>query len=111
MCHHDAYPPMKIVAFDHVSPLPETLNEKKFIIVAVDHFSRSVDGKPVKNQLAERFVRYSASLCGKFGVPKLMFADNARQFDNNCMSAIREQFGTQHQTSPAGYSKGNSICE
>lgn len=108
---HESFQPMEVVAFDYLGPLPETLNKKKFVILAIDHFSRFVDAKAVKDQVAERFVRYFAEYCGRFGVPKIMVSDNARQFDNKCLDAIREQFGTTHQISPAGHSQGNAICE
>lgn len=111
MRQHESFQPMEIVAFDYLGPLPETLHGKKFIIVAIDHFTRFVDAKAVKDQIAERFIRYFASFCGKFGIPKRIVSDNAKQFDNKCLDAIREQFGTEHQVTPAGHSQGNAICE
>lgn len=70
-----------------------------------------MDGKAVKDQLAERFVKYFAYYCGRYGIPKTMVTDNAKQFDNRTMEAIRQQFGTFHKMSPAGNSQGNAICE
>ena len=111
MRQHESFQPMEIVGFDYIGPLPETLHRKRFIIIAVDHFTRFVDAKAVKDQVAERFIRYFAEFSGRFGIPTKMVTDNAKQFDNHCLNAIREQFGTAHQVTPAGHSQGNAICE
>lgn len=39
----DTIQPMEVVAFDYVGPLPETMGKKRFIISAIDYFSRFVD--------------------------------------------------------------------
>ena len=108
---HNSFQLMEIVAFDYIGPLPETLHKKKFVILAIDHFTRFVDAKAVKDQMAERFVRYFAAFCSRFGIPSKIVTDNGKQFDNKCLDSIREQFGTEHQITPAGHSQGNSICE
>lgn len=77
--------------------------------VAVDHFTRFIDGKAVKDQRAERFVKYFTEFCGRFGAPRRMVSDNAKTFENNAIDVIREQFNTEHQVSPATNTSRNSI--
>lgn len=111
MRQHEAYCPMEIVSFDFFGPWPQTLSGKKFIILAVDHFTRFVDGIAVEDQIAEKFVLFFVEFASRFGAPKVIVSDCAKQFDNNCLNAIRDQFGTRLQISASGYSQGNTICE
>lgn len=58
MCQHNAIQPLDKVAFDYVGPLPETLGHKRFIIVAIDVFTKFVDLKAVGDQTGKRLAKY-----------------------------------------------------
>jgi len=50
LSENESFEPMDTVALDVIGPLPETLSRKKFIIVAVDHFTRFVAAKALSDK-------------------------------------------------------------
>jgi len=59
MEEHEAFEPMAVVAFDVLGPLPGALARRKFVLVGVDHFSRFMVAKPMRDQTAAKFVKFS----------------------------------------------------
>ncbi|GJR50972.1 reverse transcriptase domain-containing protein [Tanacetum coccineum] len=67
---------------DIVGPLPEAPGKVKFLIVAVDYFTKWVEGKPlasVTGKCVERFVWEHTVCC--FGIPQMIVSDNKKQFE------------------------------
>lgn len=55
---------------DLVSPFPMVTRQRKFLVVAVDYFSKLVEAEPLAN------------ICCRFGLPRTIISDNGTQFNS-----------------------------
>jgi transposase-like protein len=85
------------VALDTVGPLPETKDGNRYALVAIDHYSKWCETRPVKDHdaiIATRFLEEEITC--KFGVPRFILMDNGgewmAEFDLMCM-----KYGITHQ--------------
>ncbi|KAI3825920.1 hypothetical protein L1987_07661 [Smallanthus sonchifolius] len=71
-------------AIDIVGPFPEAAGRVKFLIVAIDYFTKWIEAKPlatITGQQVQRFV-WENIVC-RFGLPKELVSDNGKQFAEN----------------------------
>ena len=75
--------PFQQWGLDILGPLPIGKGQCKFIIVAVDYFTKWAEAEPlatITEQKIRNFV-WRAIIC-KFGIPRALVSDNGKQFDN-----------------------------
>ena len=75
--------PFKQWGLDILGPLPIGKGQCKFIIVAVDYFTKWAEAKPlatITEQKIRNFV-WRSIIC-RFGIPRALVSDNGKQFDN-----------------------------
>nr|XP_043630086.1 uncharacterized protein K02A2.6-like [Erigeron canadensis] len=66
---------------DIVGPLPAALSGHRFLIVAIDYFTKWVEAKPlteITGKNVEKFI-FEHIIC-RFGVPHTIISDNGKQF-------------------------------
>ncbi len=85
------------VALDTAGPLPETKSGNKYILVAIDHYSKWCEVKAVADHGAKTAARFlEDDIIYRYGVPKFVLIDNggewAAEFDLMC-----KDYGIQHQ--------------
>ena len=69
---------------DILGPLPLGKGQCKFIIVAVDYFTKWAEAEPLAT-ITEQKIRnfaWRAIIC-RFGIPRALVSDNGKQFDNS----------------------------
>nr|AAO73258.1 putative GAG-POL precursor [Oryza sativa Japonica Group] len=69
---------------DIIGPFPVARNGYKFVIVAVEYFSRWIEAEPlgaITSAAVQKFV-WKNIVC-RFGVPKEFITDNGKQFDSD----------------------------
>jgi hypothetical protein len=65
------------VALDTAGPLPETRSGNKYILVAIDHYSKWCEAKAVADHGTKTTARFlEDDLICKFGVPRFILTDN-----------------------------------
>jgi len=74
---------------DIVGPLPETKSGNKYILVAIDHYSKWCEAKAVADHGAKTAARFlEDDIVCRYGVPKFVLTDNggewAAEFDVMC---------------------------
>jgi len=74
---------------DTTGPLPETKSGNKYILVAIDHYSKWCEAKAVADHGAKTAARFlEDDIIYKYGVPKIVLTDNggewAAEFDVMC---------------------------
>jgi len=85
------------VALDIARPLPKTKLGNKYILVAIDHYSKWCKAKAVANHGAKITTKFLEDdvIC-RYGVPKFVLTDNGGEqatiFDIMC-----KDYGIQHQ--------------
>ncbi|GKB22592.1 reverse transcriptase domain-containing protein [Tanacetum coccineum] len=69
-------------SIDIISPLPEAPGKMKFLIVAIDYFTKWVEAKPltsITRKHVKRFV-WEHIVC-RFRIPQMVVSDNEKQFE------------------------------
>jgi hypothetical protein len=99
------------VALDTAGPLPETKTRNKYILVAIDHYSKWCEAKAVANhsaKIASRFLENDI-IC-RYGIPKFVLTDNggewAVEFEIMC-----KNYGIQHQRTAPQWPQCNGMAE
>ncbi len=85
------------LALDTAGPLPETKSCNKYILVAIDHYSKWCEAKAVADHGAKTATRFlEDEIICRYGVPKFILTDNrgkwAAEFDVMC-----RDYAIQHQ--------------
>ena len=78
---------------DIVGPLPTTVAQKKFLLIATDYFSKWVEAEAyasIKDKDVKRFV-WKNIVC-RFGIPQAIIADNGPQFDSSAFKGFCVNF-------------------
>jgi hypothetical protein len=68
---------------DIMGPLPIGRRQLKFLLVAIDYFTKWVEAEPlatITEKNVQNFV-WKAVIC-KFGIPRVLVSNNGKQFDN-----------------------------
>lgn len=100
--------PLEKMCFNHVGPLPEMIEGKRFIAVGIDVFTRFVVAKPTKDLTAGKFVKFFSFIGSTFGWPDILVTDNARAFDNREMRELCSQHSIVHQFAASRHHHGNA---
>ena len=85
--------PVAICGIDLIGPMPTASTTFKYAVVAVDYFSKWVEGKPlatISSKKVQEFV-WESIIC-RFGIPHEIVSDNGTQFDSNEFCAFRNDF-------------------
>jgi transposase InsO family protein len=99
------------VAMDTAGPLPETKSRNKYILVAIDHYSKWCEVKAVVNHGAKTTARFLENdIIYRYGVPKFVLTDNggewAAEFDVMC-----KDYDIQHQHIAPQWPQCNGMAE
>ncbi|XP_075492570.1 uncharacterized protein LOC142530631 [Primulina tabacum] len=97
---------------DIVGPFPVARAQKKFLLVAVDYFSKWVEAEPLAKITEQEVLKFLwKNIVCRFGVPRRIISDNGRQFQcKGITSWCQEMKITQSFTSVA-YPQANGQTE
>ncbi|XP_070032809.1 uncharacterized protein [Nicotiana tomentosiformis] len=98
---------------DVIRPIePKASNGHRFILVAIDYFTKWVEAvtfKAIINKAVVDFV-HSNIIC-HFGIPKTIITDNAANLNIHLMRGVCEQFKITHRNSTSYRPKANGAVE
>ena len=97
---------------DIVGPLPVTQNGNRYIIVAVDYFSRWPEAQPLKEANANTVANflYREIIC-RFGAPQVLQSDRGTHFLNQVIKELTEKFRIKHSLSSPYHPQSNGLVE
>ncbi|XP_076882850.1 uncharacterized protein LOC143531435 [Bidens hawaiensis] len=76
--------PFQKWGIDIVGHFPEGTGKAKFLVVAIDYFTKWVEAKPLRTITGERIKRFVwENIVCRFGLPYAIISDNGKQFANN----------------------------
>ncbi|KAK9067241.1 hypothetical protein SSX86_014567 [Deinandra increscens subsp. villosa] len=71
-------------AIDIVGPFPEAPGKIKFLVVAVDYFTKWVEARPLATITGKQMINFVwENICCRFGLPGKIVSDNGKQFAEN----------------------------
>ena len=103
--------PWDIVAIDLLQ-LPISRQGSKYLLVAVDHFSRYVVLAPPENKTADAIAHaLIANLFCPFTTPRTLISDNGAEFRNVLLAEICKQFSVKQTFITAYHPSSNGLVE
>ena len=96
MAQYNVGAPMERLAVDVMGPLPETDSGNKYLLIAMDYFSKWPEAYPLPDQeaysVAEVLVR---ELVSRFGVPLSIHSDQGRNFESTLFQEMCKLLGIE----------------
>ncbi|XP_052728231.1 uncharacterized protein LOC108329042 isoform X1 [Vigna angularis] len=96
---------------DIVGPLPVGRAQKKFLLVAIDYFTKWVEAEPLATITAARAQKFMWTLICRFGIPKVIVTDNGRQFIDKGLGEFYRKLEIKHVTSSVEHPQTNGQVE
>uniref|UniRef100_A0A2N9G7E8 Integrase catalytic domain-containing protein n=1 Tax=Fagus sylvatica TaxID=28930 RepID=A0A2N9G7E8_FAGSY len=97
---------------DIMGPFPIGRRQLKFLVVAIDYFTKWVEAKPlvtITEKNIQNFV-WKAVVC-RFGIPRVLVSDNGKQFDNPRFRQFSQELGIHNHYSSPGHPQANGQVE
>jgi hypothetical protein len=88
--------PLQRWGLDLLGPLPPAQGNLKYVVVAVEYFSKWIEAKPlatITSAMAQKF--FWQNIVCRFGVSKAITVDNGTQFDAEMFKAFCDQIRTK----------------
>ena len=102
---------------DIVGPLPQGKGQVKFLLVAIDYFTKWVEAEALATITEARILSFvwKNIICRfrirKFGIPLMIISDNGRQFDSQGFKDFCSNLGIRNQFSSSGHPQANGQTE
>jgi len=91
---------------------PRDLNRHRFILVAIDYFTKWVEAASYSSMMRSVVVRFiKKEIICRYGLPQKIITDNATDLNNKMMKEMCEDFKIQHHNSMPYRPKMNGIVE
>jgi transposase InsO family protein len=95
-----------------LGPLPPAQGNLKYVVVAVEYFSKWIEAKPlatITSVTVQKF--FWQNIVCRFRVPKAITVDNGTQFDAEAFKEFCEQIGTKIHFASVRHSESNGLVE
>ena len=94
-----------------IGPLRETSNDNKYIVAAIDHFSKFTESTAVPDKSAKSVANVLYSVICRLGCMDTLISDQGREFVNSIINNLMEYFQTDHRISSAYHPQTNDQWE
>ncbi|GBC11726.1 protein NYNRIN-like [Rhizophagus irregularis DAOM 181602=DAOM 197198] len=104
--------PFYQIGIDFVGPLPATKKRNRYIIVAMDYFTKWPEARATKRDTAEEVVKflYEDIIC-RHGCPRKIISDRGKHFDNKMVELLTKKFEIKHNLSTSYHPQTNGLVE
>jgi ribonuclease HI len=104
--------PLQRWGLDLLGPLPPAQGNLKYVVVAVEYFSKWIEAKllaTITLAIIQKF--FWQNIVCRFGVPKAITVDNGTQFDAETFRAFCDQIGRKIHFTSVRHPKSNGLVE
>ena len=104
--------PFYQIGIDVVGPLPITKRNNKYIVTAMDYFTKWPEARALETADAKEIARfiYEDIIC-RHGCPKKILSDRGSHFNNKLAKSLMEEFQIKHNFSTPYHPKTNGLIE
>ena len=102
----------KHIGIDIMGPLPTTIRGKRYIVLAIDLFTKWIEAKAIEEadaQTISTFI-YEDIIC-RHGIPQVITSDRGTEFVNDLISTLTEEFRIKHIKTTVYHPQGNGQTE
>ena len=104
--------PFQQWGLDILGPLPIGKDQCKFIIVAVDYFTKWAKAEPLATIIEQKIRNFVwHNIICRFGIPRTLVSDNGNQFDNAKFRDFCAELGIKNYYSSPTHSQSNGQAE
>ena len=85
---------------DIIGPIPQGKRQVKFLLVAIDYFTKWVEAKALATIIEVKVQNFMwKNIVYRFGIPRTIISDNGRQFDSQGFRKFYSGLGIKNQFS------------
>jgi hypothetical protein len=100
------------MGFRFVGPLPPSQGNLKYVVVAVEYFSKWIEAKPLATITSATIQKFFwQNIVCRFGVPKAITVDNGTQFEAKAFKDFCDRIGTKIHFASVRHSESNGLVE
>jgi len=104
--------PFQHIGIDIVGPLPRTLMGKRYVVVAIDWFTKWPEAQAIEVADAQTITQFiHERLICQHGVPRQLTSDRGTEFCNELIEQLNRTFEIQHIRTTAYHPQGNGLTE
>src|SRR3954447_10150736 len=104
--------PFHHVGIDVIGPLPVTLTGKRYIVVAVDYFTKYVEAETLETADAQTIATFvHKEIICRHGIPKILTSDRGTEFINELIANLATVYKIKHIRTTAYHPQGNGQTE
>ena len=97
---------------DIIGPFPRATGGRKFVLVAVDYFTKWAEAEALANIRDVEVKKFVwKNIITRFGVPNTIISDNGLQFDSRAFREFCSGLGIKNRNSTPAYPHGNGQAE
>ena len=97
---------------DLLGPFPPASGQRKFLIVAIDYFTKWVEAEPLARITEANVAKFFwKSIVCRFGLPHTVVTDNGRQFDCREFEEFCSDLGIRHRFTSVAHPQTNGEAE
>jgi uncharacterized membrane protein len=104
--------PLQRWGLDLLGPLPPAQGNLKYVVMAVEYFSKWIEAKPlatITSATVQKF--FWQNIVCRFGVPKAITVDNGTQFDAETFKHFCDRIGTKIHFASVRHPESNELVE
>lgn len=103
------YRPFQKIYIDFLGKYPRSKNGHAYVFIVLDHFSKFVFIKPMREATAKKVVEFLVQdIFHTFGTPEIIHSDNGKQFLSNEFQQMIKAFKINHMTTAAYAPQSNA---
>jgi ribonuclease HI len=104
--------PLQRWGLDLLGPLPPAQGNLRYVVVAVEYFSKWIEAKPLATITSTTIQKFFwQNIVCRFGVPKAITVDNGTQFDSEAFREFCDQIGTKIHFASVRHPESNGLVE
>ena len=104
--------PFQQVGIDVMGPLPRSLTGKRYIVVAVDHFTKWVEARALEEADAQSIAGFIyEDIITRHGIPQKITTDRGSEFVNDFIKIMTTVYKIHHIKTTAYHPQGNGQVE
>lgn len=103
--------PFERLAIDIVGPLPQTINNNRFILTMQDDLTKFSNAVAIPNHESQTIATHLSQFFCMFGIPKSILSDQGSDFTSKLMKDLSRLFQTKHILSSPYHPQTNGALE
>ena len=103
--------PFYMIRVDIVGPLKRTRQGNKYILVAIDYYTKFTEAMAMKDQEAEIVARALEEIFSRHGLPGVLLTDQGTNFQSNLVKSMCRMFNIDQRRTTAYHPQTNGLCE